>query len=577
MPYLDLTNSFVYKGALLWKDLDALAENDLVLKDRGWQDGDKTVFFQASAPTGWTKDTTGALDGKSLRIVSGSGAATGGTHDISGSITLAHTHSVSNQAAHTHSVQHAHQVTTSVVTNSNQAAPLTNMGDSGGRIQTATGGGSSVKHLQDYTNDDSQASGSASSHDHSGTTGSQLSDVSLAYVNVILCSKAASSGYVDITTAFSYGLDLDDVYADFNDLGANDEFNRLRLIGATSVSIFGQAAAPVGWTKETAQNDKALRVVVGTGGGAGGSAGIGTAITLAHSGHSLSSAGSHTHSLPAHTHTLHQSASGNGGAGPDYVILYTGNLWEHSAGAGASSITPKKNLTDSVASNLDSEADHTHTFGSGLSDVTLAYTDVLQCSKDATPNAYTDMSAFFGDDNLLAWQDLDALANNDDYLNYHQIPATSSMFFYMSTAPSGWTKQTSVNDKLLRVVSGTGGSAGGSQSPSSAITLAHTHSISNVDHSHTVDAHSHIFADGTATTPVLTPTPNGLLITGGTDRRWGTVTVGGAISVNALTGGLATLESQTVATDSHSHGGATGSSLSNVTLAYADVIKCTKD
>jgi hypothetical protein len=42
------------------------------------------------------------------------------------------------------------------------------------------------------------------------------------------------------------------------------------IVPQNSVSIFFMANAPTGWTKLTTQNDKALRVVSGTGGGSGG-------------------------------------------------------------------------------------------------------------------------------------------------------------------------------------------------------------------------------------------------------------------------------------------------------------------
>lgn len=52
--------------------------------------GTTMVFFQASAPTGWTQDTT--HNDKTLRVVSGTGAGSGGSHSISSPPT--HTHSV---------------------------------------------------------------------------------------------------------------------------------------------------------------------------------------------------------------------------------------------------------------------------------------------------------------------------------------------------------------------------------------------------------------------------------------------------------------------------------------------------
>ena len=44
---------------------------------------------------------------------------------------------------------------------------------------------------------------------------------------------------------------------------------------------------------------------------------------------------------------------------------------------------------------------------------------------------------------------------------YGIVPQSSSSIFYQASAPTGWTKSTSNNDKALRVVSGTGGAAGG--------------------------------------------------------------------------------------------------------------------
>jgi len=50
------------------------------------------------------------------------------------------------------------------------------------------------------------------------------------------------------------------------------------------------------------------------------------------------------------------------------------------------------------------------------------------------------------------------------------IPSGSVMIFYQAAAPTGWTKQTTHNDKSLRVVSGTGGGSGGSTAFTSVFT-----------------------------------------------------------------------------------------------------------
>ena len=80
------------------------------------------------------------------------------------------------------------------------------------------------------------------------------------------------------------------------------------------------------------------------------------------------------------------------------------------------------------------------------------------------------------------------------------IPSGTVMAFFQSGAPTGWTKVTSQNDKMLRVVSGTGGGTGGSAAVSSpAHNLAagsHTLSVSEMpSHNHTT-AGGNQFASG---------------------------------------------------------------------------------
>lgn len=46
--------------------------------------------------------------------------------------------------------------------------------------------------------------------------------------------------------------------------------------------------------------------------------------------------------------------------------------------------------------------------------------------------------------------------------SFTQFPSTTSMLFFNSTAPTGWTKSTTHNDKAIRIVSGTPSSGGSS-------------------------------------------------------------------------------------------------------------------
>ena len=47
---------------------------------------------------------------------------------------------------------------------------------------------------------------------------------------------------------------------------------------------------------------------------------------------------------------------------------------------------------------------------------------------------------------------------------YGIVPQNSVSIFYQTSAPTGWTKSTTHNDKTLRVVSGNGGGSGGTSS-----------------------------------------------------------------------------------------------------------------
>jgi hypothetical protein len=67
-------------------------------------------------------------------------------------------------------------------------------------------------------------------------------------------------------------------------------------------------------------------------------------------------------------------------------------------------------------------------------------------------------------------QDQPALFLHDgtdfEYINPPEFPKDTRMVFYQASAPVGWTQVTSADDRVLRVVSGSGGSTGGSWSGS---------------------------------------------------------------------------------------------------------------
>ncbi len=118
----------------------------------------------------------------------------------------------------------------------------------------------------------------------------------------------------------------------------------------------------------------------------------------------------------------------------------------------------------------------------------------------ALSSLYQIKAANAGDANTVGGKSVSAL------LNSNLIPSGTKMVFYQAAAPSGWTKDTTQNDKALRVVSGSGGGSGGTHPLSSPPSTAHTHTgpshtHSGPSHRHsysTVIAHTHGFTTGSA-------------------------------------------------------------------------------
>lgn len=122
------------------------------------------------------------------------------------------------------------------------------------------------------------------------------------------------------------------------------------VIPVGTATVFYQAAAPIGWTKIVTQDDKALRVVSGTGGSSGG--------TLPMSG-----GVSHSHTVTSHTHTFSATTST-----PSATTT---------ADAGVNAAIPLSTHTHTVSGTSGAAAPTTDTQAP-----VLAYIDVLLCSKD---------------------------------------------------------------------------------------------------------------------------------------------------------------------------------------------------
>ena len=150
------------------------------------------------------------------------------------------------------------------------------------------------------------------------------------------------------------------------------------IIPQNSVQVFYQSSAPTYWTQVTTQNNKALRLVSGTGGpGQGG--GTQTFTSAFPSSKPLSgnfpisgSVGNHTltsNELPNHTHN-HNAITLSPGGGD----VRSGTGWSRS--------------TISTGPNTTNASSHDHPFSGGTAsysatlDLSVQYIDVILCNYD---------------------------------------------------------------------------------------------------------------------------------------------------------------------------------------------------
>jgi len=205
-----------------------------------------------------------------------------------------------------------------------------------------------------------------------------------------------------------------------------DAFRRLyqgtiNIIPTGTRMLFYQSSAPVGWTKITTQDNKAVRVVSSSGGGAGGSNTFTTTFGSSrlvpiplhsHTGDAATNTGQHSHSGSgsgggggffsggtgggAHNHTYNEpfdAGSGSQGDGAGFRVIDTrpGNI---SGGSHNHNVSGNVNVNVSVNNNTNNAgggaSGHQHTVtvdpegSSGAAmDFAVQYIDVIIASKNA--------------------------------------------------------------------------------------------------------------------------------------------------------------------------------------------------
>ena len=147
------------------------------------------------------------------------------------------------------------------------------------------------------------------------------------------------------------------------DGSANITISASEFASGTTI-VFYQASAPTGWTKSTSHNDKALRVVSGSGGGSGGS----TAFTTVFASRTpTGSASAHTLTvgeIPSHNHTLTNIIGDQGGIN----VGSSGHNMNNNGGK--------------ITGNTGGGGSHSHGFAGNAMDFAVQYIDVIICSKN---------------------------------------------------------------------------------------------------------------------------------------------------------------------------------------------------
>jgi hypothetical protein len=146
-------------------------------------------------------------------------------------------------------------------------------------------------------------------------------------------------------------------------------------IPSGTVMLFYQAAAPTGWTQVTTQNNKALRVVSGTGAGTGGSVAFTTAFASQAVSGSVGTSGATTlgtGEMPSHTHpSAYYTAVGGCFSTTGY-----GNISVGPSGVGG---------TPSPTGSTGGGGSHTHTGGTFTGtaiNLAVQYIDIILASKN---------------------------------------------------------------------------------------------------------------------------------------------------------------------------------------------------
>jgi hypothetical protein len=203
-----------------------------------------------------------------------------------------------------------------------------------------------------------------------GTTiTSNWANTTLTDISTTLTGSVASDGQTPMTGNLQMGNNQITGLAP--GVALTDAANVGQTIASGTAMLFAQTNAPVGWTKSTTHNNKALRVVSGTA-SSGGSVGFTTAFSSQNVGDTTLT----TAQIPSHNHSYGFSGSLFGGSPGIFAGDYTG---------GGSTVFGYPNIGYNASAtgggltiqNTGGGGSHTHSLN-----LAVQYVDVIIATKD---------------------------------------------------------------------------------------------------------------------------------------------------------------------------------------------------
>lgn len=199
----------------------------------------------------------------------------------------------------------------------------------------------------------------------------------------------ATSGAFTVTFAFNGAGSAITIPSGTRALIATDGTNGARQVASSqtefasgTVMLFYQAAAPTGWTKSTANNDKALRVVSGAGGVSGGTVAFATAFASQAVGGTVGGTALSVDQLPSHGHPTMMCSRQTSNAGQDAV----GGIMMRDAATQVSAAAYNGTVDSTVVGHqvggTGNNQTHNHSFAGNAINLAVQYIDVIVAAKD---------------------------------------------------------------------------------------------------------------------------------------------------------------------------------------------------